>query len=173
MERTDVVPRILLLAVLVVGALAVHGKADKPVSPPNPSGPLLVRVTGEIEGEDHPAQMQLTFSDQSFGDVAGTYTPNPDGPLEVLGVRKGTRTLRYYYCAACSPASVDCCADPDHDPVNYYSLIIYGGALEGKKETEQIVFPVDSEWEIRSKEPYGETFRFGTLQGPVIYKEYD
>lgn len=173
MARADVVPRILSLAVLVVGALAVHGKADKPVSPLSPSEPLLVRVTGEIEGEGNPAQMQVTFSGQSFGDVAGTYTANPDGPLEVLGVRKGARTLRYYYCAVCSPASVDCCHDPDHDPVNYYSLLIYGGALEGKKETEQIVFPAGSEWEIRSKEPYGETFRFGTLQGPVIYKEHD
>ena len=93
--------------------------------------------------------MHVKFVDGSLGDLAGTYVANPDGPLEVLSVRKGTRTLRYYYCIICSPDSVDCCDNADHDPMGCYSLIIYGGALGGKKETEQIVFHAGSDREIR------------------------
>jgi len=165
---TVILPTVLVLA--IVGGIATLGYADKPEKP---VGLLLVRVTGGIEGEGDATHMQVTFVDSSFGDLARIYGANPDGPLEVLGVRNGSRTLRYYYCIACSSDSVGCCDDPVHDPVDYYSLIVYGGALEGKKETEQIVFPAGSDWEIRSKEPYGGIAAFGTLETPVIYKEYD
>lgn len=155
----------------IVGLLAVSSRADKPASPPGQSKPLMVGVTGGIIGEGDAAHMQVAFSEDSFGELSETYVANPDGPLEVLGVRKGSRTLRYYYCDACVPGEIDCCDDPGHDPSHYYALMIYGGALEGKKETERIVFPAGSEWQIRSKEPYGATFASGTLGTPVIYEE--
>ncbi len=172
MRRTKVIVPTIVGAVIVCG-IAVFGYADKPEGPPSLPKPLPVRVTGGIEGEGDPTQVQVKFLDASFGDLAKTYAANPDGPLEALGVRNGTRTLRYYYCVACSPDNVRCCDNPVHNPADYYSLIIYGGALEGKKETEQIVFPVGCNWEIRSKDPYGEIAAFGTLDTPVIYREHD
>ena len=91
----------------------------------------------------------------------------------MLGVRKGSRTLRYYYCDACSPNGLDCCDNPAHDPADYYALMIYGGTLQGKGNDTEIVFPAGSEWQIRSKEPYGAVAAAGYLTGPVTYRELD
>jgi hypothetical protein len=162
---------------VILGVLAGSSHADKPATPPGQSkpepAPILISITGGIEGQGDAAQMKVTFSDESFGELAGQYVANPDGPLEILGVRKGSRTLRYYYCDACSLDEKDCCDDPTHNPAHYFALVIYGGTLEGKKETERIVFPSGSEWQIRSKEPYGDIFASGNLTMSVIYKELD
>ena len=111
MRKTKVIlPTVV--AVVIVGGITVSGHAGKPEGSPSLPKNLLVSVTGGIQGEGDAAHMQVTFIDSCFGDPARTYVANPDGPLEVLGVRKGPRTLRYYYCDACSPDGVDCCNDP-------------------------------------------------------------
>jgi hypothetical protein len=172
MQRAKVILPVIV-AVAVVGGIAALGSADKPEGPPGLSRPLLVSVTGGIQGAGGAALVQVTFADPSFGGLTGTYVANPDGPLEVMGVRKGPRTLRYYYCDACSADDADCCDDPTHDPPHYYALMIYGGALQGKGNDTQIVFPAGSEWQIRSKEPYGAVAATGHLTSPVTYRELD
>lgn len=168
MKTTRTVSGIILPAFVVLGTLVVSGRAAKPEGP---SGSLLVSVTGGIAGEGDAAQMQVTFCDDSFGDLARTYVANPDGPLEVMGVRRGPRTLRYYYCDACSADGADCCDDPTHDPLHYYVLIIYGGMLQGKGNDTEIIFPAGSEWQIRSKEPYGAVAASGQLASAVTYRQ--
>jgi len=163
----------VVVAVVIVAGVAASGYADKPERPPGQSKPVPVSVTGGIVGEGDARHIQVTSSDSSFGDLARTYLANPDGPLAVLGVRKGARTLRYYYCDACSPDGLDCCDNPTHDPSHYYALIIHGGTLQGKGNDTEIVFPTGSEWEIRSKEPYGAVAASGQLASPVTYKELD
>ena len=173
MERARAISRIILLSFLVTGMFALSGRANKPERPPGQSKPVPVSVTGGIMGEGDARHMQVTFADSSFGDSPKTYVANPDGPLEVLGVRKGPRTLRYYYCDACSPDGLDCCDDPAHDPSDYYALFIYGGTLQGKGNNTEIVFPAGSEWQIRSKDPYGAVAATGYLVDAVTYRELD
>ena len=159
---------IIPLVLLITGILAVSGHAKKPPSPPG----LLktVEVTGAIEGIGDPAHMCIEFL-YTFGEDVGQQVSNPDGPLSVFGTRKGPRTLKYYYCNAQSHENPDQCDNPEeHDPINYKALIIYGGSLEGRKETERIVFPAGSEWEVRSKVLMGVEFS-GTLPEAVVYKE--
>jgi hypothetical protein len=170
MKKVKVVSVIVLSILLIVGFLDVSGHAAKPPSPPGQSKLVQISVSGAIEGTGDPAHMGIEFIDTFGGDV-GTQVSNPDGPLAVFGTRKGPRTLRYYYCDAVYHDDPDQCDNPrEHDPSNYKALMIYGGALEGKKETERIVFPAGSEWEVRSKVFMG-VESYGTLENEVIYRE--
>lgn len=170
MKKVKVVSAIVLPVLLIMGAFVVSVYADKPPSPPGLSKPVQISVSGAIEGIGDPAHMGIEFID-TFGDDTGPQVSNTDGPLAVYGTRKGPRTLRYYYCNAADHDDPDQCDNPgDHDPSNYKALVIYGGALEGRKETERIVFPVGSEWEVRSKVLMGVEFS-GTLENEIIYRE--
>lgn len=170
MKKVKVVLSVVLPVLLIIGTFAVSGHADKPPSPPGQSEPVQISVSGAIEGIGDPAHMGIEFID-TFGDDVGPQVSNPDGPLAVFGTRKGPRTLRYYYCDAVYHDDPDQCDNPgEHDPSSYKALMIYGGALEGKRETERIVFPVGSEWEVRSKVLMGVEFS-GTLENEIIYRE--
>ncbi|MFH1717328.1 MAG: hypothetical protein ABIF19_08265, partial [Planctomycetota bacterium] len=155
MKKAKVVSAIVLSVVLVAAILAVSAHAGKPPSPPGLSKTVVISVSGAIEGSGtDAANMAISFDGQSFVDegVAGSYVANPDGRLRVSGVRRGSQTLRYYYCdhESHEPGDDTCAetSDYDHDPYSYKCLIIKNGALEGKKETEQIVFQDGSPWEI-------------------------
>ena len=172
MDKVKVVSAIVVPVLLILGALVVSVHADKPPSPPGLSKPVQISVSGAIEGIGDPAHMGIKFID-TFGNAANTgpQVSNPDGPLAVLGTRKGPRTLRYYYCNAAYHEDSDQCDNPlEHDPLNYKALMIYGGALEGKKKTERIVFPVGSKWEVMSKVLMGVEFS-GTLEREIVYRE--
>ena len=169
--KVKVILSIILPVLLIMGILAVSGHAKKPPSPPGLSKP--VSVSGAINGVGAPARIAISFDGQSFVNKGHNdlYVANPDGGLRVFGTRKGPRTLRYYYCNAAYHEDSDQCDNPlEHDPLNYKALMIYGGALEGKKETERIVFPVGSKWEVRSKVLMGVEFS-GTLEREIIYRE--
>ena len=170
MKKVKVVSATVIPILLIVGILAVSVYADKPPSPPGLSKPVQISVSGAIEGIGDPAHMGIEFID-IFGDDVGPQVGNPDGPLAVFGTRKGPRTLKYYYCNAVYHDDADQCDNSlEHDPLNYKALMIYGGALEGKKETERIVFPVGSKWEVLSKVLMGVEFS-GALEREIIYRE--
>ena len=163
--KVKVILSIILPVLLVVGTLAVSGHAKKP----HPPHPEQVSVSGAIVGTGDPSLMGIVFVD-TFGDDVGPQVSNPDGPLAVYGTRKGPRTLRYYYCNAPSHGNPDQCDNPDeHDPSNYKALFIYGGTLEGKAHDTQIVFPVGSIWEVRSKVLMGVEFS-DILENEVTYR---
>ena len=156
----------IILPVLLLGTLAVSGSAKKP----HPQDPEQVSISGAIEGIGDPAHMGIEFLD-TFGDNVGPQVSNPDGPLAVFGTRKGTRTLKYYYCDTPFHEHPDQCDNPEeHDPSNYKALVIYGGVLEGKANDIQIVFPIGSKWEVRSKVLMDVEFS-GTLLTDVVYKK--
>ena len=169
MKKVKVVSATVLSVLLIMGTLVVSVYAKG--KPPKPE-PIQISVSGTIVGIGDPAHMRIEFID-TFGDDANTgpQVSNPDGPVSVFGTRKGPRTLRYYYCNAENHDDTDQCDNPGvHDPSDYKALMIYGGALEGRKETERIVFPVGSEWEVRSKVLMGVEFS-GTLENEIIYRE--
>lgn len=65
----------------------------------------------------------------------------------------------------------DQCDNPEeHDPSSYKALVIYDGVLEGKALDIQIIFPIGSKWEVRSKVLMDVEFS-GTLLTDVVYKE--
>ena len=163
--KVKVILSIILPVLLITGILAVSGHAKKPPSPPGLSKPVLITVSGGIEGSGpDAAKMAITLVDDSFGEeLAGSYIANPDFPpaLKVSGPGRHSRTLRYYYCDAdLHPPGTDICGVTEHDPFNYKCLIIRGGTLVDRKisgkETEQIDFPAGSPWEIWRKPREGE-----------------
>ncbi|MFC1793457.1 hypothetical protein ACFL3Q_07710 [Planctomycetota bacterium] len=160
--KAKIILSIILPVLLITGILAISGHAAKPPSPPGLSKPVLITVSGGIEGSGtDAAKMAVTLNDVSFGEWAGSYIANPDGKLRVSGTRKSSRTLRYYYCDAESHATeTDICGDTEHDPFYYKCLIIRGGTLVdwkiSGKGTEQIVFSAESPWEIWRKPREGE-----------------
>ena len=178
MKEVRVISAIVLATLLITGTLAVSGHAKKPPSPPGQSKPepVLISVTGAIEGQGGPAEIGIAFVDSSFGEYAGSYVANPDYPpaLKVTGPGKHKR-MRYYYCDHEShdfPEGV--CSNSDHDPTNYKCLTISGG--ESEKKTERIVFPAGSTWTIVQKiilptgDWDGELVAEGTLDTEVIYE---
>ena len=158
MKKVKVILQITLPVILIVGVLAVSGHAKKPPSPPSQSKPepVLLNVTakGAIEGDGAPANIAITLSgifqgtdaNGEYRDESGSFIANPDYPpaFTVYGNNRHKR-LSYYYCDSDeSPHSNTdgICDDPDHDPLNYKNLRIYGGILD--KNTGDIVFPKGS-----------------------------
>ena len=174
--KVKVILSIILPVLLITGILAVSVYADKPESPPGLSKskpkqePILISVTGDIDGEGDPYEISVALVDPSFGDEAGSFVANPDYPpaLKISGPGRH-RSLKYYYCDHEShsfPGPI--CSNEDHDPFNYKCLtIIYEGRVE--KKTEQVVFPADSRWVISWKEIMGPILE-GTLANDVTYE---
>ena len=170
MKRAKTAVPILLPLLLVVGILAVSGRADKPDYPPGLSASTVL-LTGAISGTGDPAHMKITFSDDSCGaDLEGrTVVANPDGRFGVNGVGHGPNVLYYYYCAADHyDSDVDCCNDSTHDPDYYYVVRIFGGVLEGKGNDTRVIFAAGSSWTISWKVS-GQISSQGTLAAPVTY----
>jgi hypothetical protein len=180
MKKVKVFSVIILSVLLIVGLLADSGHADKPDSPPGLSKPepepVLVSITGSLEGEGNPYEISVKFVDASFGSLIGPYIANPDYPpaLKVSGNKRHKR-LSYYYCdnGSHSPANV-ICGDASHDPSNYKNLRISDGIYD--KNTQQVVFAAGSSWRITQKiilpsgDWTGEIVAEGTLEMEVTYK---
>ncbi|OHB65021.1 MAG: hypothetical protein A2Y76_09450 [Planctomycetes bacterium RBG_13_60_9] len=167
----------------IVGTVAVSGHADKPVSPPGQSKPepepALVSVTGAIAGQGNPYEISITFVDESFGELAGSYVANPDYPpaLRIGGPGRVNKRLIYYYCDHPDhdpPEGVCTNPDGDHDPEHYKCLAIYGGTEDRK--TGQVIFPAGSSWRITQKivsetgDVTGKLVVAGELAAPVTYE---
>lgn len=176
MKKVKVILPIILPILLIMGILAVSGHAEKPGSPPGQSKPkpkqepILISVTGAIEGIGDPYEISVALVDTSFGDEAGSFIANPDYPpaLKISGPGRHKR-LSYYYCDHPDHVASDViCDDTDHDPENYKCLtIIYEGRVE--KKTERVVFPAGSRWGISWKKIMG-TILEGTLAEDVTYE---
>ncbi len=182
MRRIGMILSFVAAALAIIGAFAVSSHADKPASPPGQSKPehepVLVSVTGAIEGQGNPYEISISFADPSFGELARSYVANPDYPpaLKTGGPGRVNKRLMYYYCDHPDhdpPGGV--CTDPgeSHDPEHYKCLAIYGGAED--KKTGQVVFPAGSSWRITQKVVTdgvvsGVLFAAGTLAEQVTYK---
>ena len=178
MKEVKVISAIILTVLVITGTLAVSGHAEKPPSPPGQSKPepVLISVTGAIQGQGDPAEISVAFVDGSFGEYAGSYVANPDYPpaLKVTGPGKHKR-MRYYYCDHEShDSSAGVCSNSQHDPENYKCLTIQGG--EPEKKTERVIFQAGSTWTIVQKiilptgDWQGELVAEGTLGGEVVYE---
>ncbi len=184
MKKVKVILSIILPILLIMGILAVSVYADKPPSQPGPSKkepkpePILISVTGAIEGEGAPENISVKFMRDSFGEYAGSYVANPDILLALKISGPGRlRSLNYFYCDFTdSPHSITdgICNDKDHDPDNYKNLRISNGRLV--KKTEQVIFPAGSRWRITQKiilpsgDWDGEIVAEGELELDVTYK---
>ncbi len=184
MKKVKVILPIILPILLIMGILAVSVYADPPESPPGQSKPkpkqepILISVTGDIEGTGNPANIAIKFSETFQGidvygndrDESGSFIANPDNPpaLKITGPGRHRR-LKYYYCDADThPSETDICGVTGHDPDNYKCLtIIYEGRVE--KKTERVVFPAGSRWVISWKKIMG-TILEGTLAEDVTYE---
>ncbi len=186
MKKVKVIVPIILPVLLIMGILVVSVYADKPESPPGLSKPkpkqepILISVTGAIDGTGAPANIAVTFDGESFVDKvqAGSYVANPDYPpaLKVTGPGRH-RSLSYYYCDSTdSPHSIidGICNNGEHDPDNYKSLRISNGRLV--KKTDKVIFPAGSKWRITQKiilpsgDWVGEIVAEGTLAEDVTYE---
>jgi len=173
--KVKVILPIILPVLFITGILAVSGHADKPDSPPGLSKPkpkqepILISVTGAIEGEGNPYEISVVLVDPSFDGEAGSFIANPDYPpaLKVTGPGRHRR-LRYYYCD--NPdheGSGGICENPSHSPDNYKCLTIYNGILE--KKTDKVIFPDGNRWAISWKKTMGVLIE-GTLSMEVRYE---
>lgn len=176
--KVKVILPIILPVLLITGILAVSGHADKPDSPPGLSKPepVLISVTGAIQGGGNPYEISVAFVDGSFGNKAGLFVANPDYPpaLKITGTGKH-RSLKYYYCDNSDhDGSGDICDVRSHNPDNYKSLAIYDGRLE--KKTDKVIFPAGSRWRITQKiilpsgDWDGEIVAEGTLETEAVYE---
>jgi hypothetical protein len=186
MRKTRRALPIVLPALVVVGAIAVAGRAGKPALPPVPT---LVEVTGAIriepDGVGDPQGVQVRFVDNSLltceypGDDATqgpVFMSNPDKQpsLYVINVAGAMqKSLKYYYCAHKDHiGSTDSiCTDTSHDPAYYYCLTIGHGITQAKNrnaEFDHVSFPVGSPWEISSKVDDA-VVKKGTLQIATTY----
>ncbi len=174
---------IVLTTLAILGLLAVAGYAGKPA----PSMPTWVKVTGAITGEGDPDWIRVTFdrsidfprpdSSHTLGQV---FISNPDSPpplpenapsLWVTGAGANLKQLHYFFCAHEShyqDGSTDlrCEAGEAHYDY-YYCLLIFRGRTQ---KSGAVVFPKDSNWEIRRKKDPQMTVARGTLDMPVTYE---
>jgi hypothetical protein len=184
MKKVKVILPAILPVLLITGILAVSGHADKPESPPGLSKPkpepILISVTGAIDGEGAPENISVEFMGGSFGEYAGSYVANPDYPpaLKISGPGRH-RSLSYYYCDSAdldhSTTEDGICNDDGHDPDNYKNLRISNGRLV--KKTDKVIFPAGSRWRITQKivdpttgDVTGEIVAEGTLAEDVTYE---
>lgn len=166
---------IVISALVILGVLAVAGRAEKPSLPPGQPkpAPSSIRVGGAISGEGSPAEIRVTFVDSSFGYSEGScFLSNPDYPpsLTVTGPGANMKQLRYYYCVNPDhPAGASMCGDPLNHGDDYYCLQIGGGTAQKKSDTGRVTFPIGSPWVISSKATMSRVAE-GTLSVPVTYE---
>jgi hypothetical protein len=166
MRKLRMMLPLVIVAGAIVGVVTIAARADKPTSPPGQSKPepepVLVSVAGAMEGQGDPYEISITFLDDSFGELAGSYVANPDYPpaLKVGGPGRVNKRLMYYYCDGSHESSALCDVE-SHDPANYKCLMIYDGVED--KKTGQIIFPAGSPWRVTQKVITG-----GVVSGEVV-----